>query len=274
MTERLSLIAGSGALAGEVIEAARGRGYELQVLSLGRASAALKGVRAVPLKLSNPQDAIETIRSFGATLIAMAGGVRLGDLARERFARFLGASDGQALGDGGLSELAAQLTRMTGARLVGVQDIAPDLIARAGLVAGPQPPEGLREVARDALALARKAGALDLGQAIVVAGRRVIAAEDIMGTDALLKRVQTYRALGLVADGTSPLVLAKAAKPAQPLFVDLPAIGPVTVSKARKAGIALIVVQADATVLIERHKLAAAAGAASIPILALPATDA
>lgn len=273
MAERLSLIAGSGALVGEVIEAARGRGYELQVLTLGRPGAALRGFNAVPVKLSDPQGAIETIRRFGATLIAMAGGVRLGDLARERFARFLGASGAPALGDGGLSELAAEITHMTGARLVGVHEIAPDLIAREGLLGGPAPSEELRATARHALALARKAGTLDLGQAVVVAGRRVIAAEDIMGTDALLRRVQTYRTLGLAADGRAPLVLAKAAKPSQPLYLDLPAIGPATVAKARKAGIALIAVQADATILIERRKLAAAADRMRLPVLALPVAD-
>ena len=52
-----------------------------------------------------------------------------------------------------------------------------------------------------------------MGQAIVVSGRRVIAVEDIAGTDALLRRVRLYRRRGLVADGQSPLVFAKAAKP-------------------------------------------------------------
>src|SRR5690606_15218484 len=123
-------------------------------------------------------------------------------------------------------ELAERITEKTGARLVGIQEIAPHLLAREGLIGGPRPDPHQLEIAASALSLARRAGALDLGQAIVVAGRRPIAAEDITGTDALLRRVQKYRGLGLAADGTSPLVLAKAAKPDQPHFVDLPAIGP------------------------------------------------
>lgn len=109
--------------------------------------------------------------------------------------------------------------------------------------------------ARFAADLARSAGRLDLGQAAVVSGRRTIALEDIAGTDALLKRVTTYRRLGLAADGMSPMVLAKVAKPDQPMFVDLPAIGPKTVANARRAGIAIIAVQAGATLMIERQKL-------------------
>lgn len=273
MAERLSLIAGSGALVREVVAAAKQRGYALQVLAATRSAAALPGIEAIPLRLSDPQAAIDAIRGFGATLITMAGGLQLGDLARERFASFLGAPRTLALGDGSLSTLATRLTQMTGARLIGVQEIAPGLLAPEGLIAGPAPDEGLRETAALALSLARKAGALDLGQGVVVAGRRAIAAEDIAGTDALLKRVQTYRNFGLVADGKSPLVLAKAAKPDQPFFLDLPAIGPVTVRKARKAGVALIAVQAGATILIERQKLIAAAEAARVTVLGLMAQD-
>ena len=273
MAERLSLIAGSGALVPEVIHAALGRGYELQVLAT-RSAAGLRGVQTVPLKLTEPEAAIAAIRSFGATLIAMAGGLQLSDIAREKFARFLGAPGTSSLGDGGLSTLAARLTELTGARLVGVQEIAPDLLAPEGLIGGPEPGDRLREIAAFALGLARQAGSLDLGQGVVVAGRRAISVEDIAGTDALLKRVQTYRAFGLVADGASPLVLAKAAKPAQPDTIDLPAIGPVTIAKARRAGVALIAVQAGATILIERQKLVAAANAARIPVLGLCAQDA
>src|SRR5690606_32635664 len=113
----------------------------------------------------------------------------------------------------------------------------------------------------------------DLGQAVVVAGRRAVALEDIGGTDSLLRRVGRYRLLGLVTGGRSPLVLAKAAKPDQPHFIDLPAIGPVTAARAKRAGIRLIAVQAGATILIERGKLAAAADTAGLPILGLQASE-
>jgi DUF1009 family protein len=273
VAERLSLIAGSGALVPEVIEAARLRGYELQVLAATRGAAGIRGVDTVPVKLTDPEAAVAAIRAFGPTLIAMAGGLQLSDVAREGFARFLGAPGAASMGDGGLSTLATKLTQMTGARLIGVQEIAPGLLAPEGLIAGPPPDAALRETAAFALNLAREAGSLDLGQGVVVAGRRAISVEDITGTDALLKRVQTYRAFALVADGASQLVFAKAAKPGQPYFIDLPAIGPVTIAKAKKAGIALIVVQAGATILIERQKLIAAADAARIPLLGLAAQD-
>jgi DUF1009 family protein len=274
VTERLSLIAGSGALVTEVLAAARDRDYEIQVLALHRQSGLPRGINSAPIRLADPMGAIQAIRSFGATMVAMAGGVQLSDRDREGFARFLGVPGAVALGDTGLSLLAARLTELTGARLVGVQDIAPEVVAPEGLLGGPEPSSALRDAMAFGLALARKSGDLDLGQGVIVSGQRAIATEDIAGTDALLKRVQTYRAYGLVADGGSPLVLAKAAKPTQPHFVDLPAIGPVTVARARKAGIGAIAVQAGATILIERQKLALAADSARITVFGLPVADA
>jgi DUF1009 family protein len=270
MAERLALIAGSGALVSEVIAAARQRGYELRLLTLGRRRD-LRDLDPVPFSLADPQSAVDAIRAFGATSFVMAGGVSISDIARERLARFFRGGRADAVGDAGLSGLATDLARLTGAKLLGVHEIAPELVAPEGLLAGPQPTQVQRDTAAYALSLARRAGALDLGQAVVVAGRRAIAAEDIAGTDALLARVQRFRRLGLSADGASPLVLAKSAKPDQPMYVDLPAIGPVTVARARRAGIGVIAVQAGATLLIQRSKLVAAADAAGISVLGLPA---
>lgn len=274
MAERLALIAGSGALVPEVIAAARNQGYELRLLTLGRRRD-LRELNPVPFTLADPQSAVDAIRAFGATSFVMVGGVSISDIARERLARFFrGGGRSDAVGDSGLSGLATDLARLTGARLLGVHEIAPELVAPEGLLAGPEPTHLQRDTAIYALSLARKAGALDLGQAVVVAGRRAIAAEDIAGTDALLARVQRFRRLGLSADGASPLVLAKCAKPDQPMYVDLPAIGPVTIARARRAGIGVVAIQAGATLLIERAKLTAAANAAGVTVLGLPAPDA
>lgn len=272
MTERLSLIAGSGALVSEVIAGARRRGYELQILSLqGRRT--IEGIPAVRFDIADPGPAIGAIRTFGATLATMAGGLRLSDRNREALLRML-SSETTTAGDTAMSLLAGKLVGLTGTRLVGVHEIVPELIAPEGRIAGPEVEPALMESASFAIQLARSAGKLDLGQAAVISGRRVVAVEDIAGTDALLKRVGAYRRMGLAADGRSALVLAKAAKPEQPLHVDLPAIGPRTIANARRAGIALIAVQAGATLLIERHKLAAAAAHARLPVIGVRAENA
>lgn len=272
MAERLAVIAGSGALVPELLAAARHRGFEIQLLTLGRRRD-LEGCRAVPFSLSEPQQAIEAIRDFGATSFVMAGGVSISDLARERLRSFF-SGKAATVGDTGLSRLTDDLATLTGARPLGVHEIAPELLAGEGLIAGPEPTAAQRDAAGYGLELARRAGALDLGQAVVVAGRRAIAAEDIGGTDALLARVRRLRRRGFTADGGSPLVLAKAAKPDQPLYVDLPAIGPVTIARARRAGIGAIVLQTGAALVIGRRELAEAAVRAGISVIGMVPADA
>lgn len=272
MPQRLAVLAGSGALVPEVIAAAQERGYALLLLTLGRRRD-LRHLSPVPFSLADPQIAVDAMRGFGATHFVMAGSVSISDIARERLSRFF-RNAGATIGDTSLSELAADLGRLTGARPLGVHELAPQLLAREGRIGGPEPTAAQLQTAEHALGLARRAGVLDLGQAVVVAGQRAIATEDIAGTDALLGRVRRLRHMGLTADGSAPLVLAKAAKPDQPLFVDLPAIGPVTVARARRAGIVAIAVQADATLLIDRPNLIATADRAGIPVLGLRIADA
>lgn len=272
MSDRLSLIAGTGALVTEVLAAARKHGLEVQVLSASPRRFPA-GVSVVPIDPAAPGPALDAVRAFGATMLSMVGAVSLADSEREALGRFAGAG-GPATGDTALSNLAAAFERHTGARLVGIREIAPQLLAPDGPIAGPSLSAETIASATFAVRLARAAGRLDLGQAVVVSGRRAVALEDISGTDALLRRVAGYRRRGLTGDGGSVLVLAKAAKPDQPLGIDLPAIGPATIAKARTAGIAIIAVQAGATVLIQRSRLVASADAAQIAVVGVPADDA
>lgn len=270
MAERLALIAGSGALVPEVIAAARKKGFELKLLTISRRQR-FEGFEPVRFSLSNPQVAIDAIRNFGATHFAMAGGVSLSDIVREGLASFFsGASLRQSIGDTSISDLVLRLENLTGARPMGVHEIAPELLAPEGVIGGPVPTGPVRQTAAYGMELARKAGSLDLGQAVVVAGKRAVAAEDVGGTDALLKRVKWLRWKGLAAGSeTSPLLLAKCPKPDQPLLIDMPAIGPRTVENARKSGIYAIAVEAGGTLLIQRERLRETAVQLGVSVIGL-----
>lgn len=273
MPRRLSVLAGSGALVGQVVEAALAAGDAVQVLSLAGAQA-YAGAESRGADLGNPGAVLADLRSFGTSHVVMAGGISLSDQDREKLSRFFGGSGaGQSTGDAALSGLAVALRQLAGVEVIGVHEIATDLIADAGLMAGPAPDDGLHTSARLAFEAARHVGRLDLGQAAVVAGQRVVAVEDIAGTDELLARIGRYAAAGLVGDGAARLVLAKAAKPGQPVFVDLPAIGPVSVETCAALGIKLIAVEARKTLLLQRPALIAAANRHGIALLGLSADD-
>ena len=101
-------------------------------------------------------------------------------------------------GDDSLLKKVIRLFEEEGFRVIGAHEIAPDLLAGAGPLAGPEP---AAEIAAE-LALAVRAvvdlGRLDIGQAAVVVGSRVIAVEAAEGTDAMLRRCAEVRAAGRV----------------------------------------------------------------------------
>lgn len=268
MGRRLAVVAGAGTLAPQVIEAALAAGDAVCAFCLSPLELPA-GTDQQSVAIEHPVAMFEAIRSFGASHLTLAGAVTLSDGDRAGLLALLGGG-GPPTGDAALSQLALRLQDLTGATLIGPHEVLPDILAAAGRLAGPAATAEQLAAARMALRAARQVGAMDLGQAAVVAGARVVAVEDLAGTDELLARVARYRVAGLLG-GTPqvPVVLAKACKPQQPLFVDLPAIGPVTIKGAVSAGISLIAVEAGRTLLLERRLLFAEADARGITIAGL-----
>lgn len=279
MVRRLSMLAGRGHLVREGADAALANDWMVQIIDLvGRDDMApFQPVSASP---RNPLSIWMALRKFKPTHICMIGAVSLSDGDREGLAGFLrlkGKSSGQATsgskGDGALSQLSRLLEFATGAQVVGIHQIVDGLLAPKGLIAGPKLKKRTAELVSSTMHLARCVGQLDAGQAIVTAGDRIIAIEDIAGTDALLFRVGTYASDGLTGDGLAPLILTKCRKPGQPANIDLPAIGPDTIELAARAGIATIVVQADQTLLISREQITARAIELGVSVVGIEADD-
>ena len=269
---RLALVAGSGDLVPQAIAAARAAGWEIRVLAL-HPRADLGAEHPFQIKVSRPDQVLREIRRFKATHVCAVGGMHMSDRERETFGEFAGDKDAASKGDSKLSQLGAALLKILGLPFIGVHEIVSDLLAAEGQIGAVSADGELLRTAEFAFAAARRAGALDLGQALVVAGARIVATEDIGGTDELLTRCRVYRERGLIGDGRGHLVLAKTAKPGQPLHVDLPAIGKNTVTLAQKSGIKAIVVETGRTLLIGRSELIAAADAAGIALIGIAAQD-
>lgn len=269
MARRLAVLAGSGGLVAQVVAAAQLAGDRVQVLAFEERDA-IPGARMARADINNPLGIVWSMKTFRATHVVMAGGLHLSDRQREGLAKFAtGRESTASLGDVALSGLAVAVKKFTGAELLGVHEIAPELLAEPGLIAGPAPDAAGLAAARLAIAAAQSVGRLDMGQAAVVAGARVVAAEDVAGTEELLRRVAAHRLAGLIGDGQGPLVLGKTSKPQQPAYVDLPAIGPDTVADAVAAGITLIAVEPLRTLLIDRPALIAAAETHGVTIFGL-----
>lgn len=268
MPRRLAVVAGAGALAPQVAESALAAGDVVRAFCLSPQDLS-RSIEQQAVSIEHPEALFDAIRSFRASHLVLAGAVTLTDGDRSRLLAALGGT-AQPTGDAALSHFASRLQDLTGAKLIGPHEVAPGLLAATGQLAGPAASAWQLAAARLALLAARQTGAMDMGQAAVVAGTRVVAAEDVAGTDELLARVGRYRAAGLIGGAAeTPLVLGKACKPQQPLFVDLPAIGPTTVVGAAAAGISLIAVEAGKTLLLERPKLLAEAECHAVTVVGL-----
>jgi len=267
---RLTLIAGSGMLPPLMAAAAQRNGDALQVIDLlGRGDLTADQVEQIPL--ARASDLIAAVKSFRTSHMVLAGGVHISDADREGLVNAFGFAGRMArvAGDIGIASMILLFCRMNRIKLIGAHEIAPDLLAQSGHIAGPPLDPALAVSAKIALDAARAIGAIDLGQSVVVSGNRPIAAEDTGGTDALLRRVVELRASGLTGNSGAPLILAKARKPKQPSFVDLPAIGAQTVVNAASAGIAAIVVEARGTLLLDRPGIEREAAARGITVVGL-----
>ena len=256
---RLGIVAGSGALPGQLVAACRAGGRPFFVLALeGQAEAApLADLPHAWIRLGAAGRGIELLREAGVEEIVLAGAVRRPSLAAlrpdRRTARFLAKIGRAAFGDDGLLSAVVKTLEDEGFRVVASSDILHGLLAVEGVYGAVAPDADAWTDIERGVAVARALGALDIGQAAVVQQGVVLGVEAIEGTDALLQRAGTLKREG--AGG----VLVKVKKPGQETRVDLPVIGARTVENAAAAGLRGIAVEAGAALVVDRAAVVAAA---------------
>lgn len=174
-------------------------------------------------------------------------------------------------GDDHLLSSIGRILEKDGFRMVGLKDVAPDVLMPEGSLTNTKPDDqSIYDIALGR-ELLRALSPFDIGQAVVVIDGHVVGIEDIEGTDGLLARIVSLRALGRIRAADRRGVLVKAPKNGQDLRYDLPTIGARTVEGAAKARLAGIAVIARNTVLAEPQATIEAADAARIFVTGLPA---
>ena len=174
-------------------------------------------------------------------------------------------------GDDHLLSGIGRILEQDGFRMVGIKDVAPDLLMPEGCVTRAAPDDNAAtDIARGRDVL-RALSPFDIGQAAIVIDGHVVAVEDIEGTDGLLVRVARLRGEGRIRARAPRGVLVKAPKSGQDLRFDLPTIGPRTVERAVEAGLAGIAIVAGHTIVVEPQAMIAAADAAGLFVTGLPA---
>lgn len=174
-------------------------------------------------------------------------------------------------GDDHLLTSVGRVIEKHGFRLLGAHEVAPEILVPEGVLAGQAPSARERADIAFGLDYLHAAGPFDVGQAVVVANRHILAVEAAEGTDCMLARVAELRAAGRIASAAGSGVLVKAPKPAQDRRFDLPSLGPRTVEGAARAGLAGIAVASGDTIVAKPEALVAAADRAGLFVVGVAA---
>lgn len=261
---RLGVLAGGGQLPVRVIEACRASGRDVFVLAFeGHTDpATVTGTHHAWVRLGAVGEALRHLHDAGVSEVVMAGPVRrpsFEDLRPDwRGAMFLAKVGVRAFGDDGLLSAVVKELEAEGFRVIGADDVFESLRTPLGPCGVIAPDEAAHVDIARGIAVVSAIGRLDVGQAAVVQQGVVLGVEAIEGTDALLDRCATLRRPGTGG------VLVKISKPGQERRVDLPSIGPDTVTRASAAGLRGIALEAGGTLIIDRPAVVRAADAAGM----------
>ncbi len=256
---KLGILAGSGPLPRQVAEAARAAGRAVFLVAFeGQTDpATVAGLPHAWMRLGGVGRIFSRLHAEQVRDLCLIGRIRrptlrelMPDLRGSRLAMKIGLG---AAGDDALMRGIGDALAEEGFRVVAVQEVMTELLAKPGLLTRNRPDElDHADIARG-LEVARAIGALDVGQGAIVQRGIVLAVEAAEGTDAMLART------GSLVRGGGGGVLVKARKPQQDDRFDLPVIGVSTVEGAAAAGLAGIAVEAGRALINDAPALAEAA---------------
>ncbi len=253
----LALVAGDGGLPGHVAHA----------LALPPVLARIDGTSPeigteLTFRLGRIASFMDALKARGVTDVCFAGAVRRprfdpGEAeARSRpFVDQVVAALGK--GDDGALAILLRIFESEGFVVRAAHELAPDLLPAPGVPTHRQPAPGDVTDAARAFAVLGAMGSADIGQACAVRHGQVVAVETSYGTDWMLESLDRR------PDGPGG-ICAKAPKAGQDRRVDLPAIGPGTVTRAAKAGLGGIAVAAGGVMVLGLAETVKAADDAGI----------
>jgi hypothetical protein len=265
--ESLFLIAGSGDYPRQVIEAARRAGVRRVVLAAfeGETSPDLEGLadEVFHMKVGQLGKLLDAAKKSGARDALMAGQIAPGNLFDLRpdlralvlLAR-LKVRNAETLFGAVASELAS-----AGVALLPATTFLEQQIAGKGHLAGPRLKPGQLADLEFGFRIAKDSSRLDIGQTVVVKNGTVLAVEAFEGTNEAIRRGGKL--------GRSGSIVVKVSKPGQDMRFDVPVVGTKTLETAAEAKILAIGVEAGATLLLDREKVAKAADSHAIAIYGL-----
>jgi hypothetical protein len=271
----VGLIAGGGRLPFLVAEGVKNAGKQLAVVGL-RGSVDM-GLRKLADRFSTAGVArwntiIRLMRRWGVRRAVMVGHVAkesmytpgrlLQFLPDIRTAKMWYLTLRKDRRDGKLLTTVADELSSEGIELISSVAYCAEHLAHEGVMTRTAPSAASLADAQFGWNLARQSAELDIGQAIAVKERDIIAVEAMEGTDRMIERAgQLCRRGGWT--------LIKVARPRQDMRFDVPTVGPSTIRRLRMAGGACLVVEAGRTIIVDKPTTLELADQYRIPVLGM-----
>tara|TARA_B100000949_G_scaffold234906_1_gene255589 strand:- start:583 stop:1410 length:828 start_codon:yes stop_codon:yes gene_type:complete len=261
MLPKLGIIAGKGKLPGYLINSCKLDRRDFFVVAIeGQANPKItKNVPHIWADLKNIGGAFRELKDRKVKEVVMAGSVKRPSFFEIK-PDFITAKvlkkiiqntllGKKTIGDGKMFSFLIQAIEELGFKVVGLQRILVDALAKKGIYGKCRPDNLATQDIETGVKIARSIGKLDIGQSVIVQQGTVVGVEAAEGTDDLIKRFGKFKLSG---DGG---VLVKIGKPHQDKRVDLPTIGMDTVRNSINVGLKGIAIEERSTIIIDKEKI-------------------
>jgi len=271
---KLGIIAGGGSIPKMLIEHCAAQGRDFFVLAIeGNADKALitDDIPHQWIRIGQAGTGFKRFAEEKVQDVIMIGTIKrpgffdlVPDLRTTAFFAKVGA---KALGDDGILRALVNEIEAEGMTVRGIHEVMSDLLVKPGILGRHKPDKQALVDIRRGIDVALALGKLDVGQSVVVQQGLVLGVEGIEGTDELIRSCGEYRRKG---DGG---VLVKLRKPQQDMRIDLPTIGPRSVSRAQESGLRGIVVHAGNGLIVDEAETIRLADKAGLFIMGINPDD-
>ena len=272
---RIGIVAGNGKFPFLALQGARSLGHDVTVVAVkeeafAELEQAAREANASfhSVSLGHLGKCIKIFKGDGVSQAVMAGQVKhakifsgiVPDLTLLSVLTRLRAKNTDAL-----ISAVADVMRDHGIELLDSTVFLGPLLAREGVLTRRSPDPAELEDLAFGYRMADAMAGLDIGQAIAVKDKAVVAVEAMEGTDQVIARAGSIAGTGVR--------IVKVAKPKQDMRFDVPVIGIATVRAMQAAGATALSIDAGRTLVMDGEQVFAAADQAGITIVGRPRSE-
>lgn len=272
---KVGIIAGGGDLPIVLADACKEQGRPYLVIGLeGWAEKKVEDHPHVWNTLGKVGLTFRILKDAGCTSVVIAGYVKRPDFSQIKpdfqgaklLPKVIKAARG---GDDALLTTLVSAFEAEGFSVLGADDLLSDLVPKPGCLGQIKPTGEALEDIKLGIALLAATSSFDVGQAVVVCDRLVLAVEAIEGTDEVLQRCAALPAEIRGSPEARRGTLVKIPKHGQERRIDLPTIGIRTVELAAAAGLEGIAVAANGTLILNRAEVIDQANSSGLFVIAV-----